>query len=336
MIFVTGATGLVGSHLLIELSKMHPEIKALKRKSSNIEGVKQLFRYYLNDNWQSHFNKIKWVEGDVSDVNFLVECFQNIHHVYHTAAVVSFHKKDYDSMYTINVVGTENVVNACLEAGVKKLCHISSTAAIGRTKNDGIITENNEWKTSPENSYYAVTKYASELQVWRSIEEGLDAVIINPSIILGPGDFSKSSGTIFQRAAKGMKYYTNGSNAFVDVRDVANVAIQLCNSEISAQRYLCFSENTSYREIFDNIQSKFGHAKATKLATPLHTSIAWRVAKVLSWFGIKPFITKENARSSQKKNVYSNEKLLNTIPYKFYSVDEAINNAIKFYSSNKV
>jgi dihydroflavonol-4-reductase len=117
---------------------------------------------------------------------------------------------------------------------------------------------------------------------------------------------------------------------------VANVAIQLCNSEISAQRYLCFSENTSYREIFDNIQSKFGHAKATKLATPLHTSIAWRVAKVLSWFGIKPFITKENARSSQKKNVYSNEKLLNTIPYKFYSVDEAINNTIKFYSSNKV
>jgi nucleoside-diphosphate-sugar epimerase len=333
MIFVTGATGLVGSHLLVELSKTHAVIKALKRKSSNVEGVKKLFRYYFNANWQKHFDKITWVEGDVSDVNFLVECLQNVEHVYHTAAVVSFHKNDYDSMYTINVVGTENVVNACLEAGVKKLCHVSSTAAIGRTKNDGVITENNEWKTSPENSYYAVTKYASELQVWRGIEEGLNAVIINPSIILGPGDFNKSSGTIFKRAAKGLSYYTNGSNAFVDVRDVVNVSIRLCNSDISAQRFLCFSENLSYRDVFDKIQTKFGHPKARKKATPMHTSIAWRVAKVLSWFGIKPFITKENARSSQKQNVYSNEKLLSTINYTFQSVDEAIENVMGYINT---
>lgn len=331
MNFVTGATGLVGSHILVELSKLNEFTIALKRKSSDLSLIKDLFQFYFPNDWQQRFEKIKWIDGNISDIHFLIDSFKEVTHVYHCAAMVSFNKRDFNTMYNVNVVGTENIVNACLASGVKKLCFISSTAALGRTKNDGIITEQAEWKTSPENSYYAVTKNASELQVWRGIEEGLEAVIINPSIILGPCDWNKSSGKIFKKASKGVKYYTSGGNAFVDVRDVAKVSIQLAKSTVLSQRFLCFSENLSYRDLFDRIQQKFGHLKATKFASKFKTNLAWKVSAFLSWFGVEPFLTKETARTSQKINVYSNQKLVEAINYKFLSIDEAIENSVQFF-----
>lgn len=338
MIFVTGATGLVGSHILVELAKSSTLVKALRRQSSNVKEVEQIFEYYFGSDWQSKYNQIEWIEGELSDVVFLEEVLENVTEVIHTAALVSFKPNDKSKMYKTNVEGTFNLVNVCLSAGVRKFCHVSSTASIGRTKTDYMLNENNIWKDSPDNSYYAITKYKAEQEVWRGIEEGLDAVIINPCIILGPANWEKGSAAMFKRASKGVKFYTSGGNAFVDVRDVAKIAIHLLQSSIKGERFLTVSENDTYQSIFDKILGEYNLPKASIKATKLMTEIAWRADYLKSTFGGKTILTKETAHSSQWKRSYSNQKIKEAINWEFISVDDAVKNAVdyfkKYYSSN--
>ncbi|MCU0370166.1 MAG: NAD-dependent epimerase/dehydratase family protein, partial [Bacteroidales bacterium] len=231
MIFITGATGLVGSHLTFELVRSGQPVRALKRPSSDMGMLEKVFRLY-SDNPENLLSTIEWVEGDILDIFSLEEAMEGADTAYHCAALVSFLPKDRKKLIKINTEGTANVVNAALEKKLRKLCHVSSIAALGRPENlTDVIDEDLVWKTSRNNSVYAVSKYGAEREVWRGTAEGLDAVIVNPSIILGVAGNSQGSSRLFNTVWQGLKVYPPGKNGFVDVRDVARAMILLMNGD---------------------------------------------------------------------------------------------------------
>ena len=237
MIFVTGGTGVLGSQLLFDLSQDDVIIRALYRSESKRN---QLFSFFLRfdpEHGEQRYQKIEWVQGDILDIVTLEEQMAGCEYVYHCAAIVSFHKRSFGQMLKVNRVGTANIVNAALSVGVKKLCYVSSTAAIGGTAKE-IVTEKTSWKNTPTTSGYSITKYSAEKEVWRGIEEGLPAVIVNPCVILGAGNWDDSSLTMLRTLQSGMKYYPPGKNATVDARDVSRIMIKLLKSDISNERYL--------------------------------------------------------------------------------------------------
>ncbi|MBL4651328.1 MAG: NAD-dependent epimerase/dehydratase family protein [Flavobacteriales bacterium] len=322
MIFVTGGTGLLGAHLLFDLVSKGEMVRALKRKSSNIFSVKKVFGYYSDDD--SLFQKIEWVEGDTLDVLSLQEAMKDIKVVYHCAAVVSFNPKDRDEMMKINIEGTANVVNACLNEGVNKLCYVSSTAALGKEPNGNIITENTEWNNK-DTSFYSKSKYLSEQEVWRGKEEGLSVVIVNPCIILGPGEWGKSSTNVFTEVWKELKFYTTGSNAFVDVRDVSKCMVRLVEKKVEGERFLIVSENRSFKELFFEIAENLGRPVPVIRANKLLTGMAWRGNKLATYlFGARLIITKETAQSSQTSTKYSNQKVKKKLGIEFIPVKQSI------------
>ncbi len=333
MNFVTGGTGIVGIRLLFDLLKDNQEVRALRRKTSNLSVVKDVFRFYDEEYGMNLFDKIEWVEGDVLDVLELEEAMTGCDMVYHCAAVVSFHSKDFDVMYEVNQRGTENVVNVAIDLGVKKLCHISSVAAIGREKEGRKIDEKSEWVRSKYNSYYAVTKFSSEQEVWRSAEEGVDVVILNPGIIFGAGTKGKSSSSIFTAVKKGLRFYTKGSGSFVDVRDVSRIALKAMNNyALTRERYILVSENRSLKSVFDLIAESLGKPKPSILAGKLLLSMGWRLFYLKDYLlGTKSDLTKESARSAQSTFEFINSKAKREFDIPFISVKDSISYFSSFY-----
>ena len=283
MILLTGATGLLGSHIAYELLQQGKKIRALKRKDSNSTLTEKIFSFYTNEHIEL-LNAIEWVEGDVLDLGSLEDAMVGITHVYHCAAMVSFLPKERDKMMQVNIEGTANVVNTAMHAGVKKLCHISSIAALGSTIDGSMITEETWWKNNPSNSYYAISKYGAEREVWRAAEEGLNVVIVNPSFIIGPGDTSKSSSEAFGILRKGASWYTNGVNGYVDVRDVAHAAIKLIESDVLNQRFILNAANLSYRSFFDKVLVQLNKPKTKREAGKFLLALANRkITRRYSW-----------------------------------------------------
>lgn len=322
MILVTGATGLVGSHLILDLIKSGKIVKAIKRENSNLSQVKNVFAAYAT-NHDELFNKIIWVEADILNFFELNEAFKDVSEVYHCAAFVSYNPKDKDKILETNIQGTANIVNLSIEHNIKKLCYISSIASLGTTEDDALITEETYWEPNNSSSTYSISKFHAEMEVWRGIAEGLNAVIVNPSIILGYGNSSSTS--IFKLIQNGFNYYTKGITGFVEVKDVSKIAIQLMNSDISGERFILSSENISWKELFEIIAKNLNVKVPSKYANPFLSGIAWRLAKLNYFFtGKVPSITRETARSSHKKLLYSNEKIIQTINCDFISVKESI------------
>lgn len=320
MIFVTGGTGLVGSHLLYNLCKNNEsKIIALKQSSSDINNVKNIFALY-DDNYKKLFAKIKWVNGDIRNKYLIAELTEGTTTIYHTAAFVSYNKRDKQKIYDINIQGTRNIVNACLLNNINELCYISSIASLGESINNELITEETPWKEN-NNTNYSKSKYFAELEVWRGIAEGLNAVIINPSVILGPGFWNKGSSAIFTQINKGLKYFTDGTTGFVDVRDVVNILIELKNKKAYNQRFIVSSENIKYKEIFTYIAKKINVKPPEKYATPTLTKIAYNIEAIKSFiFNTNPLITKETAQTAHKNLLYSNKKIINYLNYKFINI----------------
>ncbi|HLC82707.1 MAG TPA: NAD-dependent epimerase/dehydratase family protein [Bacteroidia bacterium] len=332
MILVTGGTGLVGTHLLYDLTKSGEKLRVIKRSNSNIANVKKVFSYYTSD-VDSLLNKIEWVDADLLDVYSLMEVMEGVEQIYHCAAMVSFEKKHLAEMMKINVEGTANMVNAALEKGIKKFCHVSSIASLGRAERGEQTSEETFWKSSPENSNYSITKYAAEREVWRAAEEGLNVVIVNPSLILGGGNWTQSSSNMFTKAYKGIKFYSDGTNGFVDVRDVSTIMIKLMESDISNQRFLLNGENASFKHYFEMIHEAFGKAHPRIKAGKFFTGFAWR-AEMLRAFvtGSVPLITKETSRSANRQSSFSNKKILKTFPgYQFITLAQSINDTCALY-----
>lgn len=315
---VTGATGLVGSHLLLDLVKKGEKVRALKRDKSDISFVKKL----LGESEK----EVEWIEGDVLDLPSLENALEGTDEVYHCAAIVSFHPEEAETLMKINVEGTANMVNFCLEKKIKKLCYVSSTAAVGKTKNGELITEKNKWREGAAESKYSQSKHLSEVEVWRGMEEGLTAVIVNPGIIVGPGNWGKSSTDIFPKVWSGeLKFFSGGGNAFVDVRDVSRAMIALMKSEIHSERFLLVSENLPYKNFFEIVAENLGKPKAKIKVNPFLAELGWRLDKLRSGLtGKKELITKETARAANETRFYSNEKIKKAIGIDFIPVARSV------------
>lgn len=329
MILVTGGTGLVGAHLLAALTNSNQKVRAIHRKSSNIDDVKQVFSYYYDD-ITPYFSKIEWVEADITDTPSLEKPFQGISYVYHCAAIISFHPKAYHKMRKVNIEGTANIVNFSIAQNVKKLCFVSSVAAVGKSIKNNFIDEDCEWTVENSNYGYAITKHGAEMEVWRGTQEGLDAVIVNPGIILGGGFFDSGSGSLFKTVNKGLKFYTEGITGYVDVKDVVRVMQELMESAIINERFLLVSENLSFKEVFSQIAKVFGKNPPSIKVSKFMSEILWRVSAVITAItGKKPMLTKHSAQSIHKNNQFLNKKIKEAIGINFIPVSETINRVCK-------
>lgn len=333
MILVTGGTGLVGSHLLFKLLKQGENIIAIHRKNSDLEAVKKVFSYY-STNFDALFNRITWIEADINDIPALNNAFKGITKVYHSAALISFSRKEYRQMRKINIEGTANIVNLCIANRVKKLCFVSSVAAVGKplTTDMPSIDEESEWNIADNNHGYAITKHGAELEVWRAGQEGVAIVIVNPGVILGSGYWKNGSGKLFDKSYNGFPFYTEGITGFVDVKDVATIMIQLMDSSIQNERYIVVSENASFKTIFYAIADAFHKKRPSIKVTKFISGIGWRVNWLLSTFsGKTPMITKQSANSSHNSFHYSNKKIKEALKYDFIPLEETIKTVCNNY-----
>lgn len=300
MILVTGGTGLVGSHLLFALVKGGDQVRAIHRKSSDLEAVKNVFSYYTNEP-DIQFNKIEWMVADITDVPSLTAAFKGIDYVYHCAAYISFNPRHLSVLKKVNVEGTANIVNFSLAEGVKKLCYISSIATLGNTADGSFITEETEYNPEDKNSVYSITKHDAEMEVWRGTQEGLDAVIVNPGVILGEGIWSSASGGILRTVNKGVKYYTSGGVGIVDVQDVAKAMVALLKSPIKNDHFILVGENISYREFLTKIALNL-HKKAPTKSISKGMMMAFAS---VDWFSNRLFKTKRKLLKATVRSLYN-------------------------------
>lgn len=318
MVLVTGSTGLLGSHVVVNLLANGYAVRAMYRSESRKTRVLNLMKMLHPNEADSLLENLSWVKGNVCDIVDVDDALNQIDTVVHCAALVSFSPSDFRQMFRINRKGTENMVNFASKHQVKHFIHVSSTAAVGSDSvlNDGIQRESNKWNHNDEVSGYSLSKYAAEREVWRAHEEGLPMSIINPSIMFGPGSWNESSLAIFRTLKNGLNYYTKGSNAFVNVSDVARFVHELIKKGPTGERYLITGTNSSFKSLFDEISTQMNVKSPSVLASNLMTNLAWRLSAFLSFFtGKRPTITRESARSAHKTTVYSNEKLLSDFPH---------------------
>jgi dihydroflavonol-4-reductase len=303
MILVTGGTGLVGSYLLKELVKLNKPVTALYRSAPSS----------LLSNEEN--SKINWVQGDILDVTLLQEVMQGVQQLYHSAAVVTFNPSRKAELFKINVEGTANVVNAALNAGVQKLVHVSSIAAMGRLRENQLINETMYWTPETSNSNYGRSKYLAELEVWRGIAEGLSAAVVNPTLILGAGDWNLSSTKIFKSAYNEFPWYTHGQSGFVDVRDVVKAMMMLMESDVHSERFIISAENVKFRDVFTNMAKAFGKRPPHRKVTPFIASLVWRLEWLKSRLaGKEPLLTRETAKTGQAVVEIDNGKFLRQFP----------------------
>lgn len=333
MILITGGTGLVGSHLLFKLVNTNERVRATYRRQKTLARVKHVFSYF-SDDAEALFNKIEWIEADINDIPKLQDAFKDITHVYHCAAFVSFEPDKYKTLRKINIIGTANIVNLCISNDIKKLCYVSSVAAIGHNSNpEKLINEETSWNPEEDNSVYAITKYGAELEVWRGTQEGLDAVIVNPGIILGGGFWKGgSSGNLFKQIYNGMGYYVNGVTGYVDVWDVVDSMYQLMQSSIKNESFILVSENLSFKTFQTKTANALNVKPPSKEAKAWLLQIAWR----FDWLKFKVFgkrrsLSKQNAKSAVSVTSYDNSKLKNAINFEFKTIDQSIDEVSKLY-----
>ncbi|MEN9523245.1 MAG: hypothetical protein RL065_1622 [Bacteroidota bacterium] len=312
MILVTGGTGFLGNHLLHKLQTQQKKIRAIYRASS-IQKI------------DTNLKNVEWVEADVLDIESINEAMKDVTEVYHAAAMVSFNKAEHEWMMKINVDGTENMINCALENKIEKFGYISSVAVLGRVGNNNHINEQTEWEKSKNNSAYATSKMLAEREVFRGAAEGLNVAIVNPSVIIGSGDWKSSSTVLFQTVNKGMPFYSTGINGFVAVEDVADAIIQLMDKNIFGERFILNENNYSYQQIFtwiaESINCKPPHIKVTKWMS----EIAWRLFALRTLLtGKSGIITKETATTALLHNFYSNEKIKQRIQFQFTPIQKVI------------
>tara|TARA_R110002020_G_scaffold303939_3_gene519622 strand:- start:19960 stop:20985 length:1026 start_codon:yes stop_codon:yes gene_type:complete len=337
MILVTGGTGLVGSHLLWELTQTsNLPIKATYRTETSKEPVLELFRWKAHGEKeaQQHFEKIDWVQADVTDVVALTNAFENVDCVYHCAALVSFNPKRLHELQKINIEGTANMVNLSLSCKVRKFCYVSSVAALGETENGTAVTEETHWDPNKENSVYSISKYASEMEVWRGTQEGLDVVIVNPGVILGEGFYNSGSGKMFSQIAKGLKYCVPGSTGFVDVKDVVSAMLTLMASEIKNEGFILVGENLKFKTLFDKISASLGKKSPQNMLKSWQLNLAWRIDWFLNtFFGTRRRLTKSTANSALTDTAYDSSKIKEQLFFKYTPIEESIERIASHFKS---
>jgi nucleoside-diphosphate-sugar epimerase len=323
MVLVTGGTGLVGAHLILHLVENGEAVRAIYRDAKTIEKTKSLFSLYKKE---SLFKKIDWIQANIIDVPSLEIAFENVEYVYHCAALISFNPKDEDLLRKTNIEGTANVVNFCIAKNVKKLCFVSSIAALGDLKeNEKTITEETEWNPEKPHSDYAISKYGAEMEIWRAQQEGLNSVIVNPGIILGPRIWEQGSGILFKKIEKGFPFYTKGMTGFIAVTDVVKIAVELMKSEVINERFTLIAQNMIFRDLFNSIADALNVKRPAIYTSPFLIEIFWRIDWLLSTiFRWKRKLNRATSKSSYSKNLYSNEKIKNTLGTEFLDIHQYV------------
>jgi len=328
---VTGATGFLGTHVLYELADKGIPVKALYRSRQKIAGVMRIFGYYKED-ITALWDKIQWIEGDILDYDSLMGHLQGVKEVYHAAGMVSFNKRDKGKLDRINIQGTANVVNACLEQGVDMLCHVSSIASLGESDGSEFISENLLWNPGASSSAYAISKLKGEMEVWRGIHEGLKAVIVNPSVIIGPGMWMGSARQLLDRIRLGLKYYPVGSTGYVDVRDVAKAMIKLTEGNCVGERYIVSSENMPNRVMLNYITDAMGCPNPSHPISPTLIKFAAMAESIRSAItGRPPRLTKKALEIASEKLSYSNNKIRDAVAIHFITVEESVKFSIPLF-----
>ena len=323
MILVTGGTGLVGSHLLRALLERNNQpIRAIRRKLSRMDLIEDIA------------HQIEWVEADILEVKSLHEAIIGVSEVYHCAAIISFDPSEFELMHRVNREGTANMVNLALEEKVKKLVYVSSIAAIGRNERSNKVSEATKWENSPKNSQYAISKYRAEMEVWRGIAEGLKAVIVNPSVIIGEGHWNEGSSQLISKVANGLPFYPNGGTGFVDVKDVVDAMIVLMGSGIETERFILNGINTTYQDFFEQVAHSFNQKPPRFKIGSLMASLSWRLAKPIFWISRKPpLITKETVQLMQAQYFYSSDKIREKIGFEFRPLQNTLSRIVSNFSS---
>ena len=334
MVLVTGGTGLVGSHLLYFLLKENETVRAIRRKKSDLSNVLKVFSYYT-ENSEELFKRVEWIEADITEIPSLIKAFEGITKVYHCAAFISFDPSHFQTLKKVNIEGTANVVNLCLSEKVEKLCYVSSVAALGQLDNGKEISENTEWNQEAENSVYAITKYGAEMEVWRGVQEGLEAVIVNPSVIIGEGFWDSGVGTILKILdRKKMPLYPTGGIGVVDVRDVVSIMVLLMEGNIRNQKFILSAHNLFYKTLFSElavlIERKPPYKKFQKWKLMLVSNIDWFVHKI---FGTSRKVLKAMVASMYTVSFYDNSKIIEAIDYKFIPLEKTLKRITKYYSN---
>ncbi len=323
MVLVTGGSGLVGNELIAQLLAKGKSVIAIYNKTP--------LANFNSDN-------LKQQQCDILDIVQLEEIMPGVEQVYHCAAIVSFSPKEKKILFKVNIEGTANVVNAAINAGVKKIVHVSSVAALGKNRKGETINETMNWSEKTRSSSYGKSKYLSELEVWRGIGEGLDGVIVNPTIILGAGNWNEGSSQLFKSVYNEFPWYSEGVNGFVDVRDVATAMIELMESNITAQRFILSAENRSYKNIFTLIADAFGKKSPQKQVTPLLAALVWRLERIRSFFtGKKPLVTKETALTGLAQTYFDNSKLKKSIPgFTYRAIETTITDTCNTFANRMI
>ncbi len=322
---VTGGTGFLGAYTIRALLQNGYRVRALRRGNKRPSFIPEEI-----------LREAEWVEGDVLDVVSLEDSMEGVDAIVHSAGMVSFHGADRKRMYQVNVDGTANVVNMALEKNVPRLIHISSVAALGRTAFGGHVDEDKKWEESKVNTHYARSKYKGELEVWRGMAEGLEAVILNPSTILGYGDWNQGSCAIFKKIYDEFSWYPPGINGFVDVEDVARVILLMIRNDITEQRFIINADTWHFRKLMDTIAGHFGKKKPSRETTPLLMKIAWGMERMKTIFSDgRPLLTRESARVAFSKTYFDNKKILDALPgFTFTPLEESLRNACKKYEES--
>lgn len=333
MVFVTGATGILGRVIVLELLKKGKNVRAAKRPTSNLDEVRHSYAFYT-ENPDDFFNKIDWVDVNFDDVSALQNILKGVEEVYHCAAKVSFHPQDEKEMYHTNIKGTENLLYACENSEVKKILHVSSIAVLDNFNEKGELDEESDFNPKLEHSAYSLSKHLSEMEAWRASAEGLNVVIINPGMIIGSGNWGTSSGDIFPTFEKN-SFTFSGGTSYVDVRDVAEISIELMEKNIFGERFIIVSENKSYAELGKQIRSKLG-LKEAKILSKFQLNLGRWANILFGWLIPKlRMITKTNIEAISTLNVISNQKIKEQLDYQFISVSESVDFHLNNYINDK-
>ncbi|MCT2405975.1 NAD-dependent epimerase/dehydratase family protein [Chryseobacterium antibioticum] len=333
MIFVTGATGILGRVIVLELLKKGKNVRASKRPGSNLNDVRHSYSVYT-ENSDDLFNKIEWIDLDFDDLDALQNALKGVDEVYHCAAKVSFHPHDEKEMYHTNVKGTENLLFACEGSQVEKFLHVSTIAVLDLFNEKGELDESSEFNPKEEHSAYAISKHLAEMEVWRASAEGLNTVIVNPGMIIGSGNWGQSSGDIFLTFEKN-GFTFSGGTSYIDVRDAAEICIELMEKNVFGERFILISENKKYATLGQQIRSKLG-LKEAKILTKSQLNLG-RLANILfGWLIPKlRIITKSNIESISSLNTISNQKIKKELDYQFIPVKESIDFHLNNYINDK-
>ncbi|WP_263601229.1 NAD-dependent epimerase/dehydratase family protein [Chryseobacterium sp. PET-29] len=333
MVFVTGATGILGRVIVLELLKKGRNVRAAKRATSNLDEVKHSYSFYT-ENPDDFFNKIEWVNVDFDDIQSIQDALKGVDEVYHCAAKVGFNPDDAKEMYHTNVKGTQNLLYACENSEVKKFLHVSSVAVLDIDNENGELDEDSDFNPKDDHSAYAISKHLAEMEAWRASAEGLNVVIVNPGMIIGSGNWGKSSGDIFPTMEKN-SFTFSGGTSYADVRDVAEISVQLMEKSIFGERFIIISENKRYAELARQIRKELG-LKEAKVLSKFQLTMGIVANMLFGWLIPQlKMVTKSNVEAISQMKTISHKKVKERLNYTFIPLEETIDFHLKNYINDK-